>query len=85
MADSQTLVKEVALKDKSGQLQTPVQFGVDFDDVVDTRIGKGGYSLAQLFDAYIKYMNNANFIYSGTDKPTNAHVSLWIDTGSSNQ
>lgn len=79
-----TLVKEVAQKSQEGQLQTPVQFGVKFEDVIDTRSGKGNYSLAQLFDAYIDYMKNANFVYSGDTKPVNTHMSLWIDTSITN-
>lgn len=81
-----SFIKKVGQKAKDGSLTMPYsEFGVGFDNVVDTRSGKGNYSLAQFFDNYINYMNNATFVYTGKTQPTNTHVGIWIDTSSSNQ
>lgn len=80
-----TLVTKVLRKNETGELQTPVTIGVDFDNVIDTRSNKGGYSLAQFFDAYVDYMNGTDFIYYGANQPQNTHTALWIDTSVTNQ
>ena len=81
-----SFIKKVGQKAKDGSLTLPYsEFGVGFDNVVDTRSGKGNYSLAQFFDNYMDYMKNTTFVYTGKTQPTNAHVGIWIDTSSSNQ
>ena len=81
-----SFVKKVGQKAKDGSLTLPYsEFGVGFDNVVDTRSGKGNYSLAQFFDNYMDYMKNTTFVYTGKTQPTNTHVGIWIDTSSSNQ
>lgn len=83
---TKSFVKKVGEKAKDGSLTTPYsEFGVGFDNVVDTRSGKGNYSLAQFFDNYIDYMKNTTFVYTGKVQPKNTHVGIWIDTSSSNQ
>lgn len=81
-----SFVKKVGQKAKDGSLTMPYsEFGVGFENVVDTRSGKGNYSLAQFFDNYMDYMKNTTFVYTGKTQPTNTHVGIWIDTSSSNQ
>ena len=81
-----SFVKKVGQKAKDGSLTMPYsEFGVDFENVVDTRKDKGNYSLAQFFDNYMDYMKNTTFVYTGKTQPTNTHVGIWIDTSSSNQ
>lgn len=79
-----TSVKKVSQKGKDGILSSPVSFGVSFDNVVDERVGKGNYSLAQLFDSYMDFIQNSNFVYSGPTTPVNAHTTIWIDTAHTN-
>lgn len=81
---TKSFVKQVAQKNKNGQLINNTSIGVDFDSVVDIRSGKGNYSLAQLFDNYIDFMQNATFVYSGPTQPKNTHVGIWLDTSSKN-
>ena len=81
-----SFVKKVGKKAKDGSLTLPYsEFGVGFDNVVDTRMDKGNYSLAQFFDNYMDFMKNTTFVYTGKTQPTNTHVGIWIDTSSSNQ
>lgn len=81
-----SFIKKVGQKAKDGSLTLPYsEFGVGFDNVVDTRSGKGNYSLAQFFDNYMDYMKHTTFVYTGKTQPTNTHVGIWIDTSSSNQ
>ena len=81
-----SFVKKVGQKAKDGSLTLPYsEFGVGFENVVDTRSDKGNYSLAQFFDNYMDYMKNTTFVYTGKTQPTNTHVGIWIDTSSSNQ
>ena len=81
-----SFVKKVGQKAKDGSLTLPYsEFGVGFENVVDTRRDKGNYCLAQFFDNYMDYMKNTTFVYTGKTQPTNTHVGIWIDTSSSNQ
>lgn len=81
-----SFVKKVGQKAKDGSLTLPYsEFGVGFENVVDTRSDKGNYSLAQFFDNYMDFMKNTTFVYTGKTQPTNTHVGIWIDTSSSNQ
>ena len=81
-----SFVKKVGQKAKDGSLTLPYsEFGVGFENVVDTRKDKGNYSLAQFFDNYMDYMKNTTFVYTGKTQPTTTHVGIWIDTSSSNQ
>lgn len=81
-----SFVKKVGQKAKDGSLTMPYsEFGVDFENVVDTRRDKGNYSLAQFFDNYMDFMKNTTFVHTGKTQPTNTHVGIWIDTSSSNQ
>lgn len=79
------LVKEVAIKQNDGTLGSYYKIGGSFSEIVDTRTGKGNYSLAQFFDNYLNFMKNTTFVYAGVDKPANTHIGLWLDTGHSNQ
>ena len=78
------LVRQVTVKGEDGQLGNPYSIGATFEEIVDTRAGKGNYSLAQFFDNYVDFMNSTSFIAYGDTKPTNTHVRFWIDTSSSN-
>lgn len=52
-----SFVKKVGQKARDGSLTMPYsEFGVGFENVVDTRKDKGNYSLAQFFDNYMDYM-----------------------------
>lgn len=52
-----SFVKKVGKKAKDGSLTLPYsEFGVGFENVVDTRRDKGNYSLAQFFDNYMDFM-----------------------------
>lgn len=84
--ESLPLVRRVAVKQQDGGLGADNVIGATFVDVVDAeRSGATGYSLDQFFDSYMKYMQEADFVYSGNIKPTNPHIKLWIDTGTTNQ
>lgn len=88
MASSTSLpfVRKVAVKQSDGSLGTDSTIGAAFTDVIDAdRGGATGYSLDQFFDSYIRYMNNADFVYMGDVEPQNEHIKIWIDTSSSNQ
>lgn len=78
------LVNQVYEKDDQGVLQGPYNSGASFENIVDTRQGQEGYTLAQFFDNYIKYMQNTTFVYTGENTPKNSHIGIWIDTNSSN-
>lgn len=81
-----SFVKKVGQKAKDGSLTMPYsEFGVGFENVVDTRRDKSNYSLAQFFDNYMDFMKNTTFVYTGKTQPANTHVGIWIDTSSSNQ
>lgn len=80
-----TLLKDVSVKQDTGDMSSPTPVGVLFENVVDSRSNKGNYTLQQFFDNYMAYMQAANFIYYGTEKPTNTHIKIWIDTSKTNQ
>ena len=81
-----SFVKMVGQKAKDGSLTLPYsEFGVGFENVVDTRRDKGNYSLAQFFDNYMNFMKNTTFVYTGKTQPANSLIGIWIDTSSSNQ
>lgn len=82
---SKNLVTQVAQKQDDGTLALHSTFGADFSNVVDNRAGKNNYTLDQFFDNYMNFMNNATFVYSGPDQPSNPHIGLWFDTSVSNQ
>lgn len=86
MATAQkTLLRDVSVKRDTGDLTSPVYVGTTFEDTIDSRRGKTPYTLAQFFDHYLNFMQNADFIYYGSVKPTNNHVKLWLDTSTNNQ
>lgn len=77
------LFYEVARKvDDATGLGTRHKIGADFANVIDSR---NGYTLAQFFDSYLSFLKESNFVYTGSTQPVNSHVSLWIDTGHTNQ
>lgn len=75
------LVKTVAVKNEEGTLGNDYKFGTTFEEVIDGRASKGGYSLAQFFDNYMDFMNNSFFVYRGENEVTNTKMGVWIDTG----
>ncbi len=78
-------LKDVSVKQDTGEMNGPYPVGVTFDNVVDSNRSKGNYSLRKFFDNYIDYMTTADFIYCGAEEPQNSHVKIWIDTAHSNQ
>ena len=38
------LVRQVTVKGEDGQLENPYSIGATFEEIVDTRAGKGNYS-----------------------------------------
>lgn len=80
-----SLVQQVAVKQDNGTMSSMTNIGATFDNVIDSRIGKGNYSLTQFFDAFMEYMQSADFVYYGATEPLNHHHRIWIDTGHSNQ
>lgn len=82
------LVRSVAIKQQDGSLGGEAELGSTFNGIVDvigSRIGATGYSLAQFFDSYQAFMTANPFTYVGPIKPTNTHIALWIDTSVTNQ
>lgn len=84
MAENTNLVNQVLKKNDKGEPEGPYNFGTDFNNVIDTRIGKSGYTLAQFFDNYEAFMKNTTFVYSGENNPKNTHIGIWIDTSVTN-
>lgn len=90
MAESKTVtvINKVVQKTATGQIPaTDMSFGVDFENVIDTRQDKDNkhYSLAQFFDNYMKFAENYTFIAKGPKKPDNKRALIWIDTSQGNQ
>lgn len=79
------LLKDVAIKQDTGDLSSPTPVGATFANVVDSRASKGNYTLQQFFDSYMAYMQAADFTYYGAEKPSNPHIRIWIDTSTTNQ
>ena len=85
-SESMPLIRKVALKQGDGTLGNDNTIGAVFTDIVDAeRAGASGYSLDQFFDSYIKFMSNADFVYTGDVEPQNHHIKIWIDTSVTNQ
>lgn len=85
MAESKTVINKVIQKAPTGEPSEDMNLGVDFDNVIDTRLNKGNHSLAQFFDNYIEFIDNYTFIAKGATTPTNKRALVWIDTAHSNQ
>lgn len=79
-----TSIKKVSQKGKDGILSSPVSLGANFENVIDERLNKGNYSLAQFFDSYIDFIKNSYFVHYGKTAPVNSHTSIWIDTNYDN-
>lgn len=77
------LLQDIAEKLDNGEMGRQVPFSSSFKNTVDTREGKTHYTLAQFFDHYMNFMQNADFIYYGSNEPTNKHIKIWIDTSKS--
>lgn len=80
---NKNLINRVSQKQEDGTLGNANNIGVDFSNVVDSRVDQGQYSLQQFFDSYMAFMKNTSFIYSGPNTPTNEHIALWFDTNPS--
>lgn len=80
---AKTLITNVAQK-TSTSLSDPYETGASFENVIDTRKDGNKYTLAQFFDNYVSFMKEASFIYTGSEKPKNNHIKVWIDTGTNN-
>lgn len=88
MASSATMpfVRKIAIKQQNGILSADHTIGATFADVIDTdRVGATGYTLDQFFDSYMKFMDEACFVYSGDIEPANHHIGIWLDTSKTNQ
>lgn len=86
MATKNNLVTKLTVKREDGTLDPEIkQFGVNFENVIDSRGSKGNYTLAQFFDNYDAFMKNSFFVYRGSTVPANTKIALWIDTGHNNQ
>lgn len=84
MAENTYLVNQILKKNEKGESEGPYNFGVNFNNIIDTRTGKAGYTLAQFFDNYENFMKNTTFVYSGENTPQNTHIGIWIDTSETN-
>lgn len=82
---SKKIVQEIYEKGDDGLLSNAYKIGASFKEVVDSRSGKGNYSLEQFFDNYVEFMKNSQFVYMGATKPQNSHVVIWLDTNKTNQ
>ncbi len=86
MADAQkVLANQVSDKRADGSFTDPLPFGVTFENVIDTREDGSKRTLAQFYDNYMAFINQAPFIYYGDTQPENPHIKLWIDTAHDNQ
>lgn len=79
-----TVVREIYRKQEDGTVSSAHNIGSNFQNIIDDRPGQEGYTLAQFFDNYMSFIKNNIFVYTGPVKPTNTHIGIWIDTGSSN-
>ena len=77
-------LQNVAVKQDTGDVGTPVPISATFENVIDNREGKGNYTVAQLFDAFMDFITNADFVYYGAEPPANEHMRIWIDTAHKN-
>lgn len=80
---NKTLVKEVSVKGEDGLFSDPLQFGVSFQDVVDSERDSGTptqWSLEQFLDSYLDFMRTNNWVVYGATAPKNTHAKIWIDT-----
>lgn len=78
MADPKSYVQSVSVKQDTGELGQSYPIGVNFSNVIDT-ISK--HTLKQFFDHYMRFMENADFIYySKGEKPENHRIRIWVDT-----
>lgn len=82
---SKEILSDLSIKSDVGELGTPIPISSTFDTIVDTRAENSGITLAQFFDNYKKFLENADFIYYGDIAPKNTHSRIWIDTSKSNQ
>lgn len=79
-------VQKVSVKQDTGGLSNPTKIGLNFENVIDYNSDNPNnskytkYTLKQFFDHYMKYMQNADFIYYGEETPENHKVRLWLDT-----
>ena len=78
---TKSVVKQVAIKQETGELGSPVDFAVDFENVINFTSGSANKeTLADFYKSYISFMENTPFIYYGDSAPENTHIKLWIDT-----
>lgn len=82
MTTTREILTQTAVKQDNGSLGPYTNIGATFDDVIDTdaRGNKQGVTLKQFYQHYQKFLNNTDFVYTGSAEPVNEHISLWIDT-----
>lgn len=80
------IVREISEKQESGQMSSYSPLGALFENVIDTREGKGNYTLAQFFDSYYNFITNSDFVYWSDDgtPPVNQKVAMWVDASITN-
>lgn len=78
----QDIVWSISEKQENGTLGEEKRIGTTFDYVINDKMD--GYTLEQFFNHYMNFMQNADFIYYGVEKPTNTHTRIWLDTNNYN-
>lgn len=81
------LVNQLYEKNNQGEISNAHKIGASFENVIDTRQGRTPYTLAQIIDNYMEFMDKNAFVYYQDgikDSPTNSHIKIWIDTNEGN-
>jgi hypothetical protein len=89
-------IRQVVTKESETTLSDTYNIGVLARNVIDLRPAQGteyahdenetGYTLAQLIDSYMTFLNEVPFMYVGpsddrnSNSLVNSHTGLWIDT-----
>ena len=75
----------IAIKQRNGQAGEPIPIGITFDKVYLTDEEGQTINLEQMYNNYMRFMKNADFVHAGPNEPQNKHIKIWIDTYSTNQ
>lgn len=71
-----------------GQIDAPpVRFGAGSEQVYyngrNPKVQR--YTLSQLFEAFIDFLESNHYLYAGEEEPVNPQTKIWIDTTETNE
>lgn len=78
---NKTLVSKVTTKQDTGEPGSILDIGTTFENIIDSETG---YTLKHFFKSYLDFAKGNNYIYSGTAKPDNPQVKIWINQSKRN-